>query len=889
MSATRKPDTNNTPSVAEETLRMSNDSESSPESSPASPPEDSSRGSSFTSASFTPPFTLEPLAVTLHLPNESLHRVASDTFYLDSDSEEPEESEETKKQTWLHTRYLSVNASLYKKGMINIEEPLAQMAVPHPEETADTTTFQFGSSEFHCDERSIIEAKFPDEASAKAFREADELIKKLQKLSGNYQSTKSTMTAPATRPVAVQEALTPFLGGEMEKTLPSPKRAQKNPDQNKKSDQTTYAMLKTMHKEEHKNEKQTQASKSLIDIIQEYSYELENNNSTVIYRQSNKLSYDPLVFLPFKIRKNDVNNNADFVGLKIAPWATGGAANDLSSSDLSHFKTFITAFFMFGTSIVGRDDTGGRFPIINPDIELFENQNITSIQVAEVSVYEEAQFEIFKIAIAPLMQQIGNKNKYHFQLKEKKIEDNEITANHLYIYQENNEIFYASMSEKGPVREKIKKSDFKHSDHFDTLLTALKNPNIDQETVHDPIKEELLEIAFKRDHIPKNFKVICHLPYIDYILFGVRLYVEGIMTKNALGAFCIAVLRKKEELNRRLLKTFPKELGIELIIANPVDNLFDTNTLMAIFKAKNPARHADMSTFILEQLQLATDENAFKNLSDEEASQKQAEIVQRCLHLLMTNQYNETQAIVWRDFAKAAEKMNDSPTTLEELLKIGNAVMIGIGCYGMEANQACSLQPGSKRPTQTNYDALSQKLNEHDFTLVSLPEGKELPLETLTNAEKNATPILIKKGDDYSIYGIIDGEWQETKLTSLSKEELRVLNQLFEGSVPTNKEALKGPLLEIVKKNHAPRLQYPFVFCITNDDFIKAHQYNDLEGTKKRAGMLFYFSDYQDGAARLLKTNPSFLLNGLRNGACTERDSSHTPLKQSDIQLGRRL
>jgi len=913
MSATRTPDTEKNTDSTEKTVSTppasNSDSDSysgSPMSLLSTPSEYSSRGDSFTSASSIPLFTLEEpslqgleTTVSLHTRQASLRRVGSETFDLDSDSEEPEESEETKEQTWLNTNHYSVNNDSYKKGMIVLKEPLAQIAQtpsPHPEETASTTTFQFGASEFNCDERSIIEAKFSDKASIKAFREADELIQKLQTLSDTYKSKKSTMTAPATRQAAIQEALTPFLGGTV-----SPIRPQKKIDQNKKSAlQTTHTILKTMRDEERKNEnmhrsapakqkKQAVYSTSLIEIIQQYSHELENNNSTVIYRQPNKRSYDPMVFLPFKIRREDFNNNADFVGLKISPWTTGGVANDLKSSELRRFGTFIIASCMFGSSIVGRDEAGGSFPMVKHDIKLFEKQNITSIQVGEVSFYEEAQFEIFKIAIAPFMLQTGNKNEQHLQLRSTNPEDSETAANpnHLYLYQENDEIFYASKSEKGTVRAKVKKSDFKHKDYFDALLTTLKKVSIDQETIDDTIKEELFEIASKRDHIPKDFKVVCHLPYIDYILFGVRLYVEGIMTKNALGAYSVAVLRKKEELSRRLHKVFPKELGIELIIGNPIDNLFDTKELIAILKAKRPTRNADISTFILEQLQLSTDENTFQKLGEDETTIEQAKIVQRCLSLLMTNSYNPTQAIVWRDFAKAAATMNSSPTTLEGLLKIANAVMVGVGCHGMEPNQACTLQPTSEKPIQTTFDKFSQKANEHDLTFHSFPEGKELTPEMLATAEENATPILAKIGDKYSIYGLRDDKWQETKLTSLSKDALRTLNKLKAENSHINKDVLKGPLLEIIKMGHTPR--YPFAFCVTYFDPVTAYQFNDLNGTKQRAGISFYYGDYQDGAARLVKTHPCFLLNGLRNGARPASDPAQTSLKQADIRLGKRL
>jgi hypothetical protein len=193
----------------------------------------------------------------------------------------------------------------------------------------------------------------------------------------------------------------------------------------------------------------------------------------------------------------------------------------------------------------------------------------------------------------------------------------------------------------------------------------------------------------------------------------------------------------------------------------------------------------------------------------------------------------------------------------------------------------------SEKPIQTTFDKFSQKANEHDLTFLSFPEGKELTPEMRASAQENATPILAKIGDKFSIYGLRDNQWQETKLTSLSKDALRTLNKLKPENPLITKDALKGPLLEIIKIGHTPR--YPFAFCGTYFDPVTAYQFNDLDGTKQRAGVSFYYGDYQDGAARLLKTHPLFLLNGLRNGARHESDPAQTSLKQSDIRLGKRL
>lgn len=704
-----------------------------------------------------------------------------------------------------------------------MKEPFAN--TPSMDEIADDTSFTFGHSQFVCDSRSQVEETFKDKASKKAFAESDVSLKILTTIS--YKNAYR----------ALEKVMTPILNNSFHPPKSFKSRA-------KKKVTTTQNMLSMLQEDSQTDTSPAKAPKKnlsqhldLISLIHEYSQEQQSENTAVIYRQPNAISFDPLVFLPYKI---PTTHPDEAVGLKISAWASGGANNHLTSADnIEAFKTLIIALCIGGANIVGLDKNGGFLPIIKHNIQFFLNQKIIGIKVLDRSFYEEVQLEMIKRAILPLMQQVGNKNEKHLELRSSKPNNNELEPHHLYVYPENNELYYVSSINNTPKIGVLKKTDFgRHHEYYDRLIEHLQNPGSPLDT---RIKDRLFQIAMSNEVFPRDFTVVCHLPYIDYIMFGVRLYVEGCMTKRALGEFCSVILQDVKNLKNRTNRIFSKARGIDLIIATPFENLFDIEKLLAIFNDPDPKKtthiKADaMSEFVLNELELSTDESVYANANanleksetpiEQQQKERQAKIVSHLQKLLINNQYNPLHAAVWRDFIQVAETMGNTPTTLEELFKIANAVLVGIGSHDMAPHEVCSLQPYSEKPIQTTFDKFSQKANEFNITLLSIPEGKEIPAEQLRHAETSNTPILIqktkislpdavlkdahthrtpilvKKDDEYSIQGFINGQWQTTKLDTLTNEELTVLNKLKTQNSQINKEALKGRLLEILKKGH---------------------------------------------------------------------------------------
>ncbi len=81
----------------------------------------------------------------------------------------------------------------------------------------------------------------------------------------------------------------------------------------------------------------------------------------------------------------------------------------------------------------------------------------------------------------------------------------------------------------------------------------------------------------------------------------------------------------------------------------------------------------------------------------------------------------------------------------------------------------------------------------------------ELTEEEKKKAKETETPILIKKGDQFSIYGFMDPEWTETPLSDLSQEDQDYLQTAFAGeNKPVTKIEMEKELVALLKKGHTP-------------------------------------------------------------------------------------
>lgn len=89
-----------------------------------------------------------------------------------------------------------------------------------------------------------------------------------------------------------------------------------------------------------------------------------------------------------------------------------------------------------------------------------------------------------------------------FQLLPSNPTNDKIIKHDLYLYQENNRIWYATKTSQGVIRAEVTKIEC--PEHFDYLLAILKQPFPENEKATYHTKAALLDIASKKGHIPQS-------------------------------------------------------------------------------------------------------------------------------------------------------------------------------------------------------------------------------------------------------------------------------------------------------------------------------------------------------------------------------------------------
>ena len=202
---------------------------------------------------------------------------------------------------------------------------------------------------------------------------------------------------------------------------------------------------------------------------------------------------------------------------------------------------------------------------------------------------------------------------------------------------------------------------------------------------HDLEKIACLIDSFSMEGEQKQ--LLYHLPYHDYILYGLELYIRGRMTYKALAEL-IEYIHEKKAIHISKINEVCERHQIKVTIESPFENLF--------------CNIADCLT-ILETLNIPTtnDDIDAESISEAHRQENEKKLVKTCLTLLGNNSYNITHAQVWKDFIKKAGEENVN--TLEDLFKIANAVMVGVAASDTEKYTTCSLLPISEKQIQCSY------------------------------------------------------------------------------------------------------------------------------------------------------------------------------------------
>lgn len=214
-----------------------------------------------------------------------------------------------------------------------------------------------------------------------------------------------------------------------------------------------------------------------------------------------------------------------------------------------------------------------------------------------------------------------------------------------------------------------------------------------------------------------------HLPHYDYLLFGIRLYLNNKITQEALIKFFNLIITKKREHVETLQSICEdSKAEVDLIISSPFSNLFeglDTETKQQC--------SADTLRDVFYKLSLSFD--FAENDNDEKSVFNEAEFVENCLHKLTTNTFDGIQATQWCRFMQNCEGQNLE--TIEDLFKLSNAFVIFAAADGEAPYSTCSMLPASEKQIQLSYQKIEKTRKNKESKECTPPLQPILCLTTL--------------------------------------------------------------------------------------------------------------------------------------------------------------
>jgi hypothetical protein len=333
------------------------------------------------------------------------------------------------------------------------------------------------------------------------------------------------------------------------------------------------------------------------------------------------------------------------------------------------------------------------------------------------------------------------------------------------------------------------------------------------------------------DH-PKELLV--HLPYIDYILFGIELYIHDKITPKALERLLKLILEQKDQYVEKI-HDLSSNYQINVTIASPFENLI-----------QNIDRH-NVTKSILDALHLPNLHHDKADLADEiqrKRIQQESEkiFVQQCLTLLQENQYNPIHSTVWKDFLSIehASTRSGKIESIEDLFQVANAIMIGIASHGKADHKICSLLPLTEKQIQVSYQKFSNALRERESIGNDLHLMKALPQDLINF--KNSY-ILIGNKLTYIKH--------DATMEPVNIEDNVKFSKAFEVIINTSKDETihlsDKQVKALITSNggHTPQFTYPAVFNATILDSLVAYDFNTL-------GRPFYFQECQEALNDLI-------------------------------------
>lgn len=189
-----------------------------------------------------------------------------------------------------------------------------------------------------------------------------------------------------------------------------------------------------------------------------------------------------------------------------------------------------------------------------------------------------------------------------------------------------------------------------------------------------------------------------HLPSLDYMLFGIRLFIHKQMTFEALSDFIILINAQQEKHSKKV-QVICESHNIKLHIASPFENLLSGHLLEELKQKQERKAYQETIKKLLSSLSIQVQVNdaqyELPHNIDEEA------FVAHCVHLMTSQNHNSDQQAVWNDLQNT-HKIN----TLEELFKIANATMIALASKSSDPYKVCSFLPVTEKQIVVQYERM---------------------------------------------------------------------------------------------------------------------------------------------------------------------------------------
>ncbi len=270
----------------------------------------------------------------------------------------------------------------------------------------------------------------------------------------------------------------------------------------------------------------------------------------------------------------------------------------------------------------------------------------------------------------------------------------------------------------------------------------------------------------------RDFIIRYHLPVIDYMLYGIHLYISGKIAFDALEEF-VEQVKIRGQKHRTTIQALAEKSGIVIKIESPFDNLFAEGTEISAnsllgqlsLSAAQVERMKSEHAALAEKLRRAARRGGHKvadfksvidifNAWDEVSSSISPEVVaatsteqivqktprelfeELCIenildHLTKNTQFPEYKQI-WQEIVAGGEVTRFSP--LQQLFKVANVAFIARSCIGRKPFEVCSLLPIDEKPIAQSYKEFLAEKFGHILCLSWFP-----PLLSYINYESSSS------------------------------------------------------------------------------------------------------------------------------------------------------